>query len=640
MNGVDIKLEGRALDVVVIVLNVKLVITLLFWVVSDTNGAIVVVHYSRLIAATGLRSRHNDHWPRTHTTALKVLVYNNGLTACQQWLFSNPEVFGGDRSDRTIGPIGRQTQHENQALINAIVETIMRYNVYIVYKFCISQAIDMYESVGTGAEFYCNSMVFRAIAGLGFHTHDTSRIPVPTLSYMSMACDIQNLRTVFTTWHLGTDVTFEYFVSGFAISGDAIDDSNTSCSDGRQQCVDELSNKSRLTLILGPKRDNSSPQQYRTYRFNGREFDTNVADIPLGLERNGTTNKWFTPSALITGTYRQKHKQIIAINYNEKSINRLNVLELSSRHGVIGNRYWEPVVHYLDIKSHYYHLIDIKVSSSERQTLLITEQMVYQLMDNNTLRELMHPWQLFGCESLAHSVSLRSGSDGGHGSDGQQLNQKLLAGEGHRISRHVSTRYHPMSDSLHFVARSHPMQTYRTTPPAPPPSPVADDNTAGQTMILAVGSESPAMATEMIIRSDSSTAAAMKRKSCEETEEDVRREERKRRNRESAAKCRKKLKERMDSCERDVHLLRHRNQALRNEKSLIELEFRNLQQEFGRHLQCDRHFAGQVVTAGPLRTPPNIAAAAAMSSNNGFSDHPLMHLGELIFKSGQIDGKK
>ncbi|CAG2105605.1 unnamed protein product, partial [Medioppia subpectinata] len=117
----------------------------------------------------------------------------------------------------------------------------------------------------------------------------------------------------------------------------------------------------------------------------------------------------------------------------------------------------------------------------------------------------------------------------------------------HRISRHVSTHYHPMSVIPDLVARSHAIHTYRTTPPAPPPSPVADDNTAGQTMILAVGSESPAMATEMIIRSDSSTAAAMKRKSCEETEEDVRREERKRRNRESAAKCRKKLKERMDS---------------------------------------------------------------------------------------------
>ena len=61
-----------------------------------------------------------------------------------------------------------------------------------------------------------------------------------------------------------------------------------------------------------------------------------------------------------------------------------------------------------------------------------------------------------------------------------------------------------------------------------------------------------------------------------EVEESKRKEDRKRRNRESAAKCRQKLKDKLNNCQKVVDLEEDRNKALKNEKSLVEIELKSV----------------------------------------------------------------
>ena len=184
-----------------------------------------------------------------------------------------------------------------------------------------------------------------------------------------------------------------------------------------------------LTVILGPNNADSG-QHYAIYRYNGIAFtavDPKVDALPLGLGAEGTTTHWFSPKAFITTTFRHKQKQIIGFNYGDKTINKLE-LKRSAGHK-IGNRYWDVLVSDISVQSFSYHLIELKVTETQRKLLLITQQMVYQVIDDKRLEEVMvriitesfnsfnflpdckHPWNLFGCNSgtILQRIGLRSG---------------------------------------------------------------------------------------------------------------------------------------------------------------------------------------------------------------------------------------
>ena len=62
----------------------------------------------------------------------------------------------------------------------------------------------------------------------------------------------------------------------------------------------------------------------------------------------------------------------------------------------------------------------------------------------------------------------------------------------------------------------------------------------------------------------------------QEVDEIKRKEDRKRRNRESAAKCRQKLKDKLVTAQRVVTHEEYRNKALKNEISLVDIEYKKI----------------------------------------------------------------
>ena len=175
---------------------------------------------------------------------------------------------------------------------------------------------------------------------------------------------------------------FDYFVSGFAITA------TNPCNDKSEECVN-TSQMKNLTVILGSNNFNGK-QPYAVYRYNGTAFtavDPTIEAIPLGLKDKGTTTHWFTPKAFISTTFRHKQKELIGFNYGDKTINKLDLKNFVEHK--IGNKYWDRFDNNRPIDSFSYHLIELKITETQRNILLITQQKVYQLIDDKRLEEVM-----------------------------------------------------------------------------------------------------------------------------------------------------------------------------------------------------------------------------------------------------------
>jgi hypothetical protein len=96
-------------------------------------------------------------------------------------------------------------------------------------------------------------------------------------------------------------------------------------------------------------------------------------------------------------------------------------------------------------------------------------------------------------------------------------------------------------------------------------------------------------------------------------EDTARLEERKRRNRESAAKCRQKLKERLVSCQREVLKLQRIRSALQNERLLLDMEFEKVRAELALH---EDHCGFTVSADTPLDALPALMESA-LEMNGG-----------------------
>lgn len=104
-------------------------------------------------------------------------------------------------------------------------------------------------------------------------------------------------------------------------------------------------------------------QKYTVYRFNGNTFDSVKLEddsIPMDLGNSGTTSKWFTPSSIMSTAFRYNQKELIAFNYNEKSINKLDIKIFTNNK--ISNRYWARLIAYEGKDSRFYSLIELKTS--------------------------------------------------------------------------------------------------------------------------------------------------------------------------------------------------------------------------------------------------------------------------------------
>ncbi len=175
-------------------------------------------------------------------------------------------------------------------------------------------------------------------------------------------------------------------MSGFAIT--EVDD----CRDNSDVCQN-TKQMPNLTVIIGPKIDDSIGQKFTVCKFNGTFNRVNISIdtyIPFGLEEEGNTKFWFkqlrhesTPTA-----FDSVHKDLIAFNSEQNKIKKKHIGKYDSQK--LEPQSWTD---YADFEMSFDHvylkIIEVEVKNSsqsagEKKIFLITKKSVYKLEKNLT----------------------------------------------------------------------------------------------------------------------------------------------------------------------------------------------------------------------------------------------------------------